>query len=35
MMEKITELRMKYDLHMKVERYLSAQNKIPESDKNS
>ena len=32
MMEKITELRLKYDLHMKVERYLSDDNGIPESD---
>ncbi len=32
MMEKITELRLKYDLHMKVERYLSDENGIPESD---
>lgn len=32
MMEKITELRQKYDLHMKVERYLSDENGIPESD---
>lgn len=32
MMEKITELRLKYDLHMKVERYLSDEGGIPESD---
>ncbi|MGN0425649.1 MAG: putative quinol monooxygenase [Acetatifactor sp.] len=32
MMKKITELREKYDLHMKVERYLS-DDKMPESDK--
>ena len=33
MMEKITELRVKYDLHMKVERYLSDVNEIPDSDR--
>lgn len=33
MMEKITELRLKYDLHMKVERYLSDESGIPESDR--
>ena len=32
MMEKIMELRLKYDLHMKVERYLSDEGGIPESD---
>ena len=32
MMKKITELRLKYDLHMKVERYLLDENGIPESD---
>lgn len=33
MMSKISELREKYDLHMKVERYMSADTEIPESDK--
>lgn len=33
MMSKITELREKYDLHMKVERYLSDENGLPASDK--
>ena len=33
MMETITGLRMKYDLHMKVERYLSDTDKIPETDR--
>lgn len=33
MMEKVTELRTKYDLHMTVERYLSDENGIPESDR--
>lgn len=33
MMKKIAELRVKYDLHMKVERYLSDTNEIPISDK--
>lgn len=33
MMKKITELREKYDLHMKVERYVSDQSGIPEADK--
>lgn len=33
MMEKITELREKYDLHMKVERYASDENGIPAADK--
>lgn len=32
-MEKILELREKYDLHMKVERYLSDDAGIPDSDK--
>lgn len=32
MMETITQLRQKYDLHMKVERYLSEEAGIPESD---
>ena len=32
MMKTITELREKYDLHMKVERYVS-EDDIPESDK--
>lgn len=34
MMKKITELREKYDLHMRVERYLSDEAGIPEADKN-
>ncbi len=33
MMKKITELRKKYDLHMKVERYMSDENGIPATDK--
>lgn len=33
MMEKITALREKYDLHMKVERYLSDEDGISETDK--
>lgn len=33
MMQKIIELREKYDLHMKVERYVSDDNGIPNSDK--
>lgn len=33
MMKKITELREKYDLHMRVERYLSDEAGIPEADK--
>lgn len=33
MMEKIIELREKYDLHMKVERYVSDDTGIPETDK--
>ena len=32
MMETITRLREKYDLHMKVERYVSDKGGIPESD---
>ena len=32
MMEQIIKLREKYDLHMKVERYVSDQAGIPESD---
>ncbi|MBQ8960224.1 MAG: antibiotic biosynthesis monooxygenase [Ruminococcus sp.] len=32
MMETITQLRNKYDLHMKVERYVSDENGIPGSD---
>lgn len=32
MMEKITELRVKYDLHMKVERYVLDEDGIPDSD---
>lgn len=33
MMAKITELREKYDLHMKVERYVSDETGIPETDR--
>ncbi len=33
MMEKITELRIKYDLHMKVERYVSDEEGIKAADK--
>lgn len=33
MMAKITELREKYDLHMKVERYVSDETGVPEADK--
>lgn len=33
MMAKIAELREKYDLHMKVERYVSDESGIPEKDK--
>ncbi len=33
MMEKIARLREKYDLHMKVERYLSEGDEIPAADK--
>lgn len=33
MMEKIARLREKYDLHMKVERYLSDEDEIPAADK--
>lgn len=32
MMAKITELREKYNLHMKVERYVSDEDGVPESD---
>ena len=32
MMQQITELREKYDLHMKVERYLSDEQGVPVSD---
>ena len=33
MMSKITELREKYDLRMKVERYVSDENGVPDVDK--
>ena len=33
MMAKITELREKYDLHMKVERYVSDEIGVPETDR--
>ncbi len=33
MMAKITELREKYDLHMKVERYVSDETGVPETDR--
>ncbi len=33
MMERITKLREKYDLHMRVERYVSDENGIPKKDK--
>lgn len=33
MMEKITQLREKYDLHMEVERYVYDRNGAPESDR--
>ncbi len=33
MMGKITELREKYDLHMKVERYMSDEDGVPATDK--
>ena len=33
MMARITELREKYDLHMKVERYVSDESGVPEKDK--
>ena len=33
MMARITELREKYDLHMKVERYVSDETGMPETDK--
>lgn len=34
MMDKITELRNKYNLHMKVERYIEDTSGIPNKDKN-
>lgn len=33
MMDRITQLRKKYNLYMKVERYICDENGIPESDK--
>lgn len=33
MMDQIMELREKYDLHMKVERYMKDENGVPEKDK--
>ena len=33
MMEQISKLREKYELHMKVERYVSDETGIPDSDK--
>lgn len=33
MMAKIAELRDKYDLHMKVERYVSDESGVPETDR--
>lgn len=33
MMEKITQLREKYDLHMEVERYVSDRTGMPQSDR--
>lgn len=33
MMKQITELREKYDLHMEVERYITDDNGIPETDR--
>lgn len=33
MMDKIIKLREKYDLHMKVERYISDDSGVPETDK--
>lgn len=33
MMDKIAELREKYDLHMRVERYLSDEGGMPEADR--
>lgn len=33
MMEKIAELRVKYDLHMRVERYVSDEDGMPEADR--
>ena len=34
MMDKISELRNKYDLHMKVERYIEDVSGVPDKDKN-
>lgn len=34
MMTRIAELREKYDLHMKVERFVSDDNGLPEKDRN-
>jgi len=34
MMDKIIELRNKYDLHMKVERYIEDASGVPDKDKN-
>lgn len=34
MMKEIAELREKYDLHMKAERFVSDENVLPESDSN-
>lgn len=33
MMEKIIQLRVKYDLHMRVERYVSDEKGIPDADR--
>ena len=33
MMKKIAELREKYDLHMRVERYVSADDELPDTDR--
>ncbi len=33
MMEKIAELREKYDLHMRVERFVSAEEELPDTDR--
>lgn len=33
MMAQIIQLREKYDLHMKVERYVSDENGVPETDR--
>lgn len=33
MMEQIIQLREKYDLHMRVERYISDENGVPETDR--